>query len=280
MRDRRLARLLGALAIVPVVIGLAACASPPDPEETKDSLTEVTADPTAPDAADEYSAEANPEPIVDPLECSNELVITVRGTAEPRKKQLLSPVAKEITGKLADATSTDIDYPADTDIKEGGTIGVRTLVDTLNVQNEECPDQRFVLLGYSQGALVIGDALADPEARLVGATVGEVDEAAGDRVAAVVLYGNPRFVGSEPYDVGSFDPALNGILPRPVGALDEYAGRIRDFCVDQDFVCQSSLDLNEKGHVSYYSNGMTDEGAEYALATLRALTPKTAQPTE
>ena len=258
----------GAVVALPLALLLAGCASPPDPETTRDSLRDVTAEPEEPEAVDEYDVEVSPEPIVDPIDCTDELVVTVRGTAEPKRKQLLSPVARKIVKELDDAKSIDLDYPADTDVKEGGTIGVRTLIDTLNVQADSCPDQRFVLMGYSQGALVVGDALADPEARLVGERTGEVSEEASERVSAVVLYGNPRFVGSEPYDAGGFDPALNGLLPRPVGALDAYADRIRDYCADRDFVCQSNLELDEEAHVAYYSNGMQDLGVEYVLDAL------------
>lgn len=249
---------------------LVACAAPPDPLVAHDALSEVTADPAPPEADEKYSAEEHPEPIVDPLECTPYLVITARGTGEPHKKQLLAPVVKAIKKAHPDEVKhIDLDYPADTDVKEGGTLGARMLVDTLNVQSVACPEQGFVLLGYSQGALIIGDVLAGPEARLVGPTVGEVTDFASTRILAVAFYGNPRFVGSEAYDFGSFNEATNGLLPRPPGSLDRYLLRLRDFCVSGDFICQSSLELDDMGHIAYYSNGMQQEGAAFALTRLR-----------
>lgn len=257
------------LIIAPMLV---ACSSPPDASTTKESLTDVVEDPSPPEAAEGYSAEVEPEPVVEPLECSTYLVITARGTGEPPKQQLLAKVAKAIVSARPDETQVvDLDYPADTDVKEGGTIGARALIDTLNVQTEACEDQRFVLLGYSQGALIVGDAIASPEFRVVGATVGEVTSEAAERIAAVVLYGNPRFVGSESYNVGSFDPQLNGLLPRPPGTLDAYAERMRDYCVKRDYVCQSSLDMDEKGHVAYYKNGMQQDGAAFVITELPPL---------
>lgn len=269
----RAALTVGSLLAAGALIG---CASPPDPETTRDSLTQVTEEPQLPEAAEEYDAERRPEPIVDPLDCSPYLVLTVKGTGEPEKGQLLSPVARLIADSRPDETLVvDLDYPADTDVKEGGTVGVRTLIDTLNVQAEACPEQRTVLLGYSQGALVVGDALAEPEARLVGPTVGRVADEAAERILAIVLYGDPRFVGAEPYNAGSYDAETNGLLPRPAGSLEAFADRLRDYCVARDFVCQSSLDLDEEGHVAYFDNGMQEDGAAFVMLRLDPLLRRT-----
>ena len=278
---RRFTTPLAAMIVAaPLVFSLAACSQVPDPEENIDSLTSVTEAPAPPVAAEEYDIEAHPEPIVEALECTPYLVITARGTGEPNKGQLLSPVARAVKKALpSEVTVLDLDYPADTDVNEGGTYGARLLLDTLNVQAEACPKQEFALLGYSQGALIIGDALSPVDSRLVGGTVGELSEEAQKRILAVVLYGNPRFNGEERYDVGSFDETLGGILPRTADSLEPYAERIQDFCVKGDFICQSSMDLDEKGHVAYFKNGMQQDGASYVLGqiakskALKAITP-------
>lgn len=266
---------LAASGVLAVTLGLslAACSQVPEPEENIESLTAVKEAPAPPAAAEEYDIELHPEPIVEPFECTPYLVITARGTGEPNKGQLLSPVARAIHDALPDQVKTlNLKYPASTDVNEGGTYGARLLLDTLNVQAEECPDQRFVLLGYSQGALIIGDALSQPDGRLVGATVGELSDEAASRIVAVVVYGNPRFSGGESYDYGSFNANVGGILPRTPGSLAPFADRIRDFCVAKDFICQSSLDLDEKGHVAYFKNGMQQDGAEFALELIRQAT--------
>ncbi len=266
---RATASVSGVFLALALALSLGSCSQIPEPEENIESLTAVTEAPAPPAAAEEYDIELHPEPIVEELGCTPYLVITARGTGEPHKGQLLSPVARAIKKALPDQVHVlDLDYPADTDVNEGGTYGVRLLLDTLNVQAEACPEQTFVLLGYSQGALIIGDALALPDGRLVGGTVGELSEEAAARIIAVVLYGNPRFAGEEKYDVGTFDELLGGILPRVPGSLEAFADRIQDFCVAGDFICQSSMDLDEKGHVAYFKNGMQQEGADFALARM------------
>lgn len=284
MNRERARRGFGLISLGAILaLSITACApEPPDPEETVESLSSVAESPSQPDAAEEYDVETRPEPIAEPLECTPYLVVTARGTKEPKqKKQLLSPVVRAITKAFPDLVQyADLDYPADTDVNEGGTYGVRLLTDTLNVQSDTCPDQRFVLLGYSQGALIIGDTLAAPDTRLVGATVGRLSQESADRIVAIVLYGNPRFSGAEPYASGSFDEDLGGILPRQPDSLDEFADRIADFCVKDDFICQSSMDLNEEGHVAYYKNGMQREGAEFVIDLIQERVSSQAAPEE
>lgn len=267
-RQRTFRRVAVSVVGALLALSLGACSQIPEPEENIDSLTAVTEAPAPPKAAEEYDIEVHPDPIVEPLDCTRYLVITARGTGEPNKGQLLSPVGRSVkkafTGE--EVKILNLDYPADTDVNEGGTFGVRLLLDTLRVQHDTCPNQLFALLGYSQGALIIGDALSAPEGRIVGGTVGELSSEVADQIAAVVLYGNPRFTGTESYAVGSFDEHLGGVLPRAVGGLERFADRIRDFCVLGDFICQSSLDLNEEGHVTYFKNGMQQDGADYVLS--------------
>ncbi|QIK61901.1 cutinase family protein [Leucobacter viscericola] len=280
-------RKLSALAVLGLAGAflLSGCAAELDPVEARDSLTEVTEDPEPPATASEYDAKLHPEPVVEPQECSHYLVITARGTGEPSKGQLLSPVAKDISkARPGEVTTEDLDYPADTNVKEGGTRGVRVLIDTLNVQAEACPDQEFVLLGYSQGAMVIGDTLAAADTRMIGETTGALNADAAAHVLAVVMYGDPRFEGKESFNVGSFDPELGGIMPRQLGSLDPYADRISDFCVEGDLVCQASLaagesrdavDSAQEQHVAYYTNGMQKEGAEFVIDKLGPKAKKT-----
>jgi hypothetical protein len=254
------------------------CASELDPMEVSESLAQVTETPPSPDEVGAYDAEANPDPVVEALECSPYLVVTARGSGEPSNAQLLSPVAKQISkARPGEVTTVDLDYPADTNVRQGGTRGVRVLIDTLNVQSETCPEQQFVLMGYSQGAMVVGDALATPDRRMLGEAAGEVQAKAVKQVLAAVFYGDPRFTGVESFNVGSFDPELNGIMPRQVGALDTYAESITSFCVEGDAVCQASLNIGaspesastaQLQHIAYYSNGMQEKGAATVIAAL------------
>lgn len=273
-RSSRFAAVASGLALA---ISLAGCAAPADPGVARDALQEAADAPAPEHAAKAQEAEAEPLEL-EPLECLPYLVITARGTGEPHRGQLLSPVSRAIAEARPDqAVRTDLDYPADTDVNGGASLGVRTLVAMLNLQAQACPEQKFVLLGYSQGAMVVGDALSEPAARFVGTKADELRPEAAAAVSAVVFYGDPRFVGAESFNEGSYDEARNGLLPRPAGALADFADRLRDYCVSDDFICQATTtDLDEAGHVEYFDNGMQQDGAAFAITKLAPLA-KTAQ---
>lgn len=174
LRNVALFALMSTLALP-----LASCAQAPDPQETKESiedLSQQTDEPELSDAEQEFSVTEHPDPIVDPLDCSTHLILTVRGTSEPPKGQLLSPVARQISQALPkdSAQVVDLDYPASGDMEQSGTKGVRMLIDTLNVQAKECELQRVIVMGYSQGAMVVGDALEAVDDRTIGRASGKL----------------------------------------------------------------------------------------------------------
>lgn len=275
---RRIA--LAALAAAALTVTLSACAAPADPGIARDALQDAAQAPAPEKEAKATEAEAEPLEL-EPVECLPYLVLTARGTGEPHRGQLLSPVSRAIDKARPDqVVTTDLEYPADTDVNGGASLGVRMLVATLNLQAQACPEQKFVLLGYSQGAMVIGDALAGPSARLVGTKADELRPEAEAAISAIVFYGDPRFMGAEDFNEGSYDETRDGLLPRPLGALASYADRMRDYCVSDDFICQATTtDLDEAGHVAYFDNGMQQDGAAFAITKLAPLA-KTAQEVE
>lgn len=275
-RVSRAAHATVALAVT-LAITLAGCATPADPAVARDALQEAAEAPAPEHESQADAAEAEPLEL-EPHECLPYLIVTARGTGEPQRGQLLSPVSRAIAEARPDqAVRTDLDYPADTDVNVGASLGVRTLVAMLNLQAQACPEQKFVLLGYSQGAMVVGDALAEPEDRFVGTKADKLRPEAAAAVSAIVFYGDPRFVGAEPFNDGSYDETRDGLLPRPPQALSAFADRIRDYCVSDDFICQATTaDLDEAGHVEYFDNGMQQDGAAFAITRLAPLA-KTAQ---
>ncbi|RSX49443.1 cutinase family protein [Bifidobacterium callimiconis] len=199
-------------------------------------------------------------------------VIIVRGTGENADDGLLNPVAADIANAFPNnVQTTSLDYPATFDLNSVND-GVTALVAMMGGGAQQCPNQKTVLLGFSQGAAVVGDALSKPKYRLNTAGTSDlIPQRAADNMLATVLYGDPRFNGKADYNAGGFDATKNGMLaPRSLKALAAYArtNRIVDYCAANDIVCQEGG--VEDGHRSYFSDGTRDQGTAFAVERIRA----------
>jgi cutinase len=179
-----------------------------------------------------------------------ELVIARETGSSQGSSWMLTSVARSISSRIGGQTSTyHVNYPASWNFLTSVPQGVTDLVRHLNDQAARCPDQKFVLLGYSQGAMVIGDALASPVDRTMGPSQALSGDAASS-VAAVVWFGDPRFRTGESYNADPPSGGANGVYPRRQGSLSGFADRIRNYCAAGDPVCQSGS-VNYIAHAGY-----------------------------
>lgn len=218
------------------------------------------------------TAAAAVPPAAAAADCKAVSVVSARGTWEPQDGSWLQkPMGDKILQQFPGQSKyTELIYPAERTFDTSAPVGVGNLITLLNSEAQQCPDQKYILLGYSQGAGVVGDALAPAAARIWGQDKGSVSSAAGSRIVAIVLYGDIRFRAGEPYNLGTFEPGKQSANPpaRPAGALAAYAPRIQDYCVRNDFVCQGTG--NFAAHLEYFANGMTSQGVDFAVARARA----------
>jgi cutinase len=196
--------------------------------------------------------------------CSDIEIVTARGTWEPQNAAFLLPqVANRIRSGLAgrNVSVYDTVYPAQPSFNTSAPQGVRDLVNHVNQEAQQCPNQRFVLLGYSQGGLVVTDALLPPSARAYNNTTPTLSSAATSRIAAVGTYGSMRFTAGESFNAGNPEPNRQSMLPRQRGALNAYADRIIEYCYQGDWVCQNTGSFIT--HLMYIFDGT----AQQAVAT-------------
>lgn len=108
--------------------------------------------------------------------------------------------------------------------------GVRVLLDELDTKTDAAPPgcrTKFILAGYSQGADVVGRAIA------------AASSDAKDRISAVVLFGDPHFDPADGSAAQSvFNPARGGLLGRWLDPwVTRLASPVYSYCHDGDFVC-------------------------------------------
>lgn len=171
--------------------------------------------------------------------CSDIEVVSARGTFEPGNlgtivgDPVFSALQKRITGKTL--TSYKVDYPADLSLTSNSQ-GNRDLVNHVQSQASSCPNQKFILVGYSQGANVVDNSIGISSA---GSTVGgpivaTLPNDVEPKVAAVLLFGNP-------------------IRAQGKSVTGTFANRTQDFCAQGDPVCERGGN-NTLAHLSYGDN--------------------------
>jgi cutinase len=179
--------------------------------------------------------------------CSDIDVVAARGTFEPGTLGLIvgdpvySALQKKLTGK--NLSSYAVDYPADLSLTSAAQ-GNADLVNHVTAQAAACPGQRFILVGYSQGANVVDNSVGVSSAgALVGSPiVATIPAAVEPRVAAVLQFGNP-------------------IRAQGKSITGTYQSRTIDFCATGDPVCQNGGD-DVLAHLGYTSDA--DAAATFA----------------
>ena len=141
---------------------------------------------------------------------------------------------------LPDFTSDTLRTQFDTSV----AAGVEQLVDTLIDSYQNCSDERWVLGGYSQGALVVHKS------------VQVLDGPASERVATLLLLANPaRHEADDSQQLGTSTPSGHGIANAITDPLPAWAGvRTVSLCTIGDLVCEwASVDLANPTavHTSY-----------------------------
>ncbi|MEV0247856.1 cutinase family protein [Nocardia sp. NPDC050712] len=164
--------------------------------------------------------------------CTAVEVIVARGTSEPG--WLGSAVGDPLYGTLlqalpVDATAYRVNYPADLTVPTSISDGTRDMAAHLAHQAAICPGQRFVLVGYSQGALVVHGVLGTGNVSSMGG-IHQMPGWIEPRVAAVLLFGDPNRLAGW-------------------GVPGEYGWRTGSYCTTGDPICGAGLDWG--AHANY-----------------------------
>ncbi|WP_280381320.1 cutinase family protein [Nocardia wallacei] len=149
--------------------------------------------------------------------CTAVDLVVARGTTEPGwlGAEVGDPLYETLQSVLPSISAYRVNYPADYTFALGAASA--DIVDHITRQATACPGQRYVLVGYSQGAAGVHTALGSPLTHFVPGATRLPDELA-DRIAAVELFG----------DLGN---NLGITVPAP------YADRTKSFCRPGDPIC-------------------------------------------
>jgi acetylxylan esterase len=135
--------------------------------------------------------------------CPNVHVFGARETTVPQGFGSSGPVVDMIVAANPGATKEQIFYPATGGNTYGASAQAGVIAVTSQVTNfsTQCPETQIVLVGYSQGAQIMDDAMCgggDPSEQIRNTT-------APISVKAMIHMGDPRHTPGAPYNVWKFN---------------------------------------------------------------------------
>ncbi|OHV56549.1 cutinase [Pseudofrankia sp. BMG5.36] len=182
-----------------------------------------------------------------PVKCADVEVVFARGSGElPGLGITGGPFVSSLKADLAgkSVNSYAVNYAADVAQTSAGS-GATDMTNHVTSVAAECPNTKFVLGGYSQGASVTDIAIGIPTLLGSGKTI---PTNLAPRVWAVVVFGNPLAL------LGQHIPTASKL----------YGSKAQEFCALGDPVCGNGV--NGVAHLTYGSNGMTTQGAAFAAS--------------
>jgi len=200
--------------------------------------------------------------------CTAVGIITARASGEAAGEGITSALVDQIINTSTQTVSrASVSYPATlNNYASSSAQGVSALTTQLTAAVQNCPNQKIVLLGYSQGAHVILDVLGGGGGGSLGATTPPISSSISSHVVAVASFGDPRHVVNQAFDLGS--SRRNGLFPRTAAQLQVLSGfapKIEAFCDANDEFCDSGFSLNV--HLTYLDRDQ-DAAAQFVLGKI------------
>jgi acetylxylan esterase len=208
--------------------------------------------------------------------CASVDIISARGSTEKEGPGKIGAVAEEVQKAVKATVATRaVKYPAALSPYEPSVVkGDEATKAELEEEVTKCPGQRILLLGYSQGAQIVGDALGGGggNAKADGAGDGKESppaaKSATEKVVGVIQYGDPRRIPGQSFDVGT-DPGAEGIFPRKQNQLlTAFAPDIQSYCDTGDPFCAKGNNLS--AHLDYFEK-YDKKASQFLVGRLKAV---------
>jgi len=198
-------------------------------------------------------------------------VLIARGTGEPQNSSVANLMGRAILASIPDSYSNEIIYPASSD-PNGPNIGAANAQSQIYDYARACPEDKIVLIGYSQGAVVVGNAIAGAQ---------PVCNEVANNIVAVVLFGDPGRVQGVGVDSDVNGPSCNVAANaarsgQSLATIEQYEDRLSEWCNYDDFVC-CATGTTFAAHLSYWTDANADAVASYVSSKAASATVTSAE---
>ncbi|KAI5834550.1 alpha/beta-hydrolase [Schizophyllum commune Tattone D] len=172
-------------------------------------------------------------------DCASVYLIHAAGTSESGLGAVGEPLSGNLTSALPSFSAVGLDYDTSVEYVVTVTEGAQTLADLIASQASACPDQRFILSGYSKGAMVVHSSTTDLTDELIS------------KVCGIAVFGDP----DDEKGLG----AIYGLADTWPIAEPQIGTNILEFCNEGDPVCDGGADID--AHLAYPSDGSVPQAA-------------------
>jgi acetylxylan esterase len=219
-------------------------------------------------AAEEPDANEDSQEIAGSGTCSSVAIITARASTEAAGEGITGALVTQIVNSSKQTVSrASVNYPATLNNYNSSSLqGINALKSQLTSAVQSCPNEKIVLLGYSQGAHVILDTLVGGQGGSLGTATAPVASNISSHVTALASFGDPRHVTGQSFDVGTSN--TNGLFPRSstqLNAAKAFASRVHAWCDANDEFCSSGASLQV--HLTYL-NRYQNAAASFVLGLI------------
>jgi hypothetical protein len=200
--------------------------------------------------------------------CANVAIITARASTEAPGEGITGALVTQIINSSKQTISrASVNYPATLNNYNSSSLqGIQALTSQLTAEVQNCPSEKIVLLGYSQGAHVVLDVLGGGQGGSLGTAVPPISSSISSHVVAVATFGDPRHVPGQAFDLGT--SRRNGLFPRSstqLGVLSGFASKIEAFCDTNDQFCDSGF--STQVHLTYLDRDQ-NAAAQFVLGKI------------
>ncbi|HEY0483974.1 MAG TPA: cutinase family protein [Kofleriaceae bacterium] len=200
--------------------------------------------------------------------CAAVHIITARASTEAAGEGITGALVSQIIASSNQSiTRASVSYPATLNNYNSSSLqGINALKAQLTTQVQNCPTQKIVLAGYSQGAHVVLDVLGGGQGGSLGTATPPIASTISSHVTAIATFGDPRHVPNQAFDLGT--STRNGRFPRSatqLQVLGGFASRIEAFCDRNDTFCDGGT--STQVHLTYL-NRYQDAAAQFVLGKI------------
>jgi hypothetical protein len=203
-------------------------------------------------------------------QCAAVKIITARASTEAAGEGITGALVTQIVNASTQTVNrASVSYPATLNNYASSSLqGINALKSQLTAEVQNCPNEKIVLAGYSQGAHVVLDVLGGGQGGSLGTATAPISASIASHVVAVATFGDPRHVTpNQSFNLGT--STRNGRFPRSttqINTLQTFGfGKIETWCDRNDTFCDSGNSTNV--HLTYL-NRYQNAAASFVLGKI------------